>query len=115
MFKTENKGWGVRTLVDLPAGQFICTYSGKMYTDIKADEHVRAGKGSDMYFADVDLYDSVENMKRGINLQNEDEGIDAGKKCKNKKKRSKKRSKQRDSEEYEPSTSILRESLIHFL
>jgi histone-lysine N-methyltransferase SETDB1 len=28
LFKTENKGWGVRCLHDLPKGAFIATYSG---------------------------------------------------------------------------------------
>lgn len=45
LFKTVKKGWGVRTLVDIRQGQFVCTYSGKMFTDIKADEHVRKGQG----------------------------------------------------------------------
>ena len=111
LFKTENKGWGVRTLVDLPAGQFVSTYSGKMYTDIKADEYVRSGKGNDMYFADVDLYDSVENMKRGIDLQLDDEGIDVGKKRgrkpKNKNKKSAKK-KQEEEEDFFANNSILR-------
>lgn len=63
-----------------------------MYTDIKADEYVRSGKGNDMYFADVDLYDSVENMKRGINLPIDDEGIDVGER-KTKRKYKKKKNK----------------------
>jgi hypothetical protein len=80
-----------------------------MYTDIKADEYVRSGKGSDMYFADVDLYDSVENMKRGINLEFEDEGVDVGgeKRRKGKKKRGRKK-KKKPEEEDDPATSILR-------
>jgi hypothetical protein len=82
-----------------------------MYTDVKADEYVRSGKGNDMYFADVDLYDSVENMKCGINLPLDDEGIDVGgekKTKKSKKRRSKKWSHKKkattnkDEEEDEP-------------
>ncbi|KAI6177594.1 hypothetical protein M3Y97_00924700 [Aphelenchoides bicaudatus] len=109
LFKTENKGWGVRTLVDLPAGQFVSTYAGKMYTDVKADEYVRSGKGNDMYFADVDLYDSVENMKRGINLEYDDEGIDVyGEKKIKKGKKKRGRKKKKTAEEDEAATTVLR-------
>uniref|UniRef100_A0A1I7SU76 Histone-lysine N-methyltransferase n=1 Tax=Bursaphelenchus xylophilus TaxID=6326 RepID=A0A1I7SU76_BURXY len=88
LFKTAKKGWGVRTLVDIPQGQFVCTYSGQMFTDVKADEHVRKGQGSDMYFADVDLFDSVEGMKMNLNIPYpDDEGIEVEEKKNRKKKR----------------------------
>lgn len=85
-----------------------------MYTDIKADEYVRSGEGNDTYFADVDLFDSVENLKRGINLQIDDEGIDVGEKKtrKYRKKRNKKWSHKKqhanNEDEDDPANSILR-------
>lgn len=30
LFMTAEKGWGVRSLVDIPPGAFVCTYSGEM-------------------------------------------------------------------------------------
>jgi hypothetical protein len=75
-----------------------------MYTDIKADEYVRSGKGNDMYFADVDLYDSVENMKHGINIQMEDEYEGTKRR---KKKKGKKQKKQLE-EEMNANNSLLR-------
>lgn len=36
VFRTENKGWGVRCYVDLPAGAFVCEYVGEILTDREA-------------------------------------------------------------------------------
>ncbi|XP_018026296.1 histone-lysine N-methyltransferase eggless-like, partial [Hyalella azteca] len=32
LFKTARRGWGVRTLHDVPRGSFICVYVGRMLT-----------------------------------------------------------------------------------
>ncbi|KAI6235003.1 hypothetical protein M3Y95_00005500 [Aphelenchoides besseyi] len=111
MFKTENKGWGVRTLVDLPAGLFVSTYSGKMYTDVKADEYVRNGQGNDMYFADVDLFDSVENMKLGLDIPFVDEGIDVNDQPQRsaRKKRTKKKHKKQPQQSTSKDVTLLRQ------
>lgn len=76
-----------------------------MYTDIKADEYVRSGKGNDMYFADVDLYDSVMNMKHCIGLIDDDFEV-IGKK--RRKKRKGKKWSQKDEEEFNASNSLLK-------
>uniref|UniRef100_A0A914CZC6 Uncharacterized protein n=1 Tax=Acrobeloides nanus TaxID=290746 RepID=A0A914CZC6_9BILA len=33
IFKTKEIGWGVRTLIDIPKGSYIATYSGQLMTD----------------------------------------------------------------------------------
>ena len=49
MFKTEKRGWGIRTLCDIPAGSFICVYVGNLYTNEEGNKQgVEAG---DEYFA----------------------------------------------------------------
>ncbi|KAL3115594.1 hypothetical protein niasHT_014271 [Heterodera trifolii] len=77
LFMTADKGWGVRTLVDIPQGAFVCTYSGEIL-----DENVAESQGkaiSDIYLAELDLIKVVEGAKeeQGIDLIS-DEGIDEG-------------------------------------
>ena len=67
VFMTKTKGWGIRTLVDLPQGSFICTYVGKVY----ASEH-EAGF-EDSYFADMDMIEVVERRKEGYESDISDE------------------------------------------
>lgn len=38
VFKTETKGWGVRTKTDLPEGAFICHYAGDLLEITAADQ-----------------------------------------------------------------------------
>lgn len=38
LFKTARRGWGVRTLHDIPRGGFICVYVGKMLNETIANE-----------------------------------------------------------------------------
>ena len=38
LYKTERRGWGVRTLCDIPRGGFICIYVGKLYTNEEANK-----------------------------------------------------------------------------
>ncbi|OQR67299.1 histone-lysine N-methyltransferase eggless-like [Tropilaelaps mercedesae] len=72
LFKTERKGYGVRTLHDIPRGRFICTYAGTILTDIEADE-----SGQDTYFAELDYIDNVVKHKEGYESAAEDlEDID---------------------------------------
>ena len=59
VFKTQSKGWGIRTLVDLPQGSFVCTYVGKVH--VSEEE---AGF-EDAYFADMDMIEVVERRKEG--------------------------------------------------
>ena len=63
MFKTASRGWGIRTLVDMPGGAFVCTYVGNLYT---AEESNSIGKNfGDEYFAELDLVENVEGHKDG--------------------------------------------------
>lgn len=38
LFKTQDRGWGVRTKKDLPAGVFICSYAGDVLDGVEADK-----------------------------------------------------------------------------
>lgn len=63
LFKTQNKGWGIRCLDDVAKGSFVCIYAGKILTDDFADkEGLEMG---DEYFANLDHIESVENFKEG--------------------------------------------------
>nr|CAD7392358.1 unnamed protein product [Timema cristinae] len=63
VFKTENRGWGIRTLHDIPQGTFICIYAGHLLTDQEANE---GGKNyGDEYLAELNYIEAVERMKEG--------------------------------------------------
>ena len=63
MFKTPSRGWGLRTLLDLPGGAFVCIYVGNLYT---GEESNTVGKNfGDEYFAELDLVENVEGHKDG--------------------------------------------------
>jgi len=38
VFKTVNRGWGIRCLNDIPQGGFICIYAGRLLTEQGANE-----------------------------------------------------------------------------
>lgn len=38
VFKTPNRGWGIRCLHDVPRGAFICIYAGQLLTEARANE-----------------------------------------------------------------------------
>lgn len=68
---TLNKGWGVITLDDIPAGAFICTYAAELLDD--ADQY----GDSDMYYADLDYITVNEEHKGNFSdSENDDEGVD---------------------------------------
>lgn len=81
MFKTVGRGWGVRTLHDLPIGTFISVYSGEIFTSEQADE--RGKLLGDEYQADLDFFENINNDSEeeptGANLEDEedDEGQDS--------------------------------------
>lgn len=63
VFKTGNRGWGLRCLNDVPKGSFICCYAGHLLTEQHANE---AGNNlGDEYFAELDYIEVVENVKEG--------------------------------------------------
>ena len=38
VFKTARRGWGLRTLNDIPKGGFVCVYTGEILNEARADE-----------------------------------------------------------------------------
>ncbi|KAM5129743.1 histone-lysine N-methyltransferase SETDB1 [Mantella aurantiaca] len=78
LFKTQNKGWGIRCLDDIAKGSFVCIYAGKILTDDFADkEGLEMG---DEYFANLDHIESVENYKDGyesdVKSSSDSSGVD---------------------------------------
>ncbi|XP_029347320.1 histone-lysine N-methyltransferase eggless [Acyrthosiphon pisum] len=77
LFLTEKKGWGVRTLADIPKGSFVCTYLGVVRTEKDADSDFPLNWGE--YLADLDFLEKVEGIKDGYEsyvVQSEDESED---------------------------------------
>ena len=70
IFKTENRGWGIRTLDDLPQGTFIATYVGKLYGP--EEGNIQGTQFGDSYFADLDMIEVVEGRKEGYESDVED-------------------------------------------
>lgn len=78
IFKTENCGWGVRCLNDLPKGTFVTCYFGEVIPDRMAD--TRAEEVGDTYFYNLSvtrqLYgwpkrnDSKHNKRAKIEIVN---------------------------------------------
>ena len=63
VFKTDRRGWGIRSLADIPAGGFICIYVGNLYTNEEANK--QGQDFGDEYFAELDLIEVVESRKEG--------------------------------------------------
>ena len=57
LFKDKNKGWGLRTLHDLPRGTFICQYIGELITSDQG--HERAQTMDDRYQTSLDLVKQI--------------------------------------------------------
>ncbi|KAJ8706307.1 hypothetical protein PYW08_010933 [Mythimna loreyi] len=95
VFKTPNRGWGIRALNDVPKGSFLCVYAGNLLTDATANlDGLNEG---DEYLAELDYIEVVEQMKEGY-----EEDIPEADKKLDKKERGK---GDNDSEEEEPSSS----------
>lgn len=63
VFKTADRGWGIRCLNDIPQGGFICIYAGRLLTEQGANE---GGKNyGDEYLAELDYIEVVEKLKEG--------------------------------------------------
>lgn len=65
LFKTARRGWGVRTLCDIPRGGFICVYVGKMLSEAVANEEGKQMIGGDDYYAELDFIEVMESAKEG--------------------------------------------------
>ncbi|KAJ8917329.1 hypothetical protein NQ315_002351 [Exocentrus adspersus] len=61
VFRTHNRGWGIRCLNDVPQGSFICIYAGTIHTEQMANEDGMAY--GDEYFAELDYIETVEKFK----------------------------------------------------
>jgi len=73
VFKTAKRGWGLRTLNDIPGGTYICNYVGNLYSTQEGNTY---GKNfGDEYFADLDLIEVVESRKEGYESDVSDEGF----------------------------------------
>ncbi|XP_043284861.1 histone-lysine N-methyltransferase eggless [Venturia canescens] len=63
VFKTAQRGWGIRCLNDIPLGSFVCIYAGRLLTEQGANE---GGKNyGDEYLAELDYVEVVEGIKEG--------------------------------------------------
>lgn len=51
----EGKGWGVRTLEDLPKGCFVCEYAGEILTNTELYERTVQNRGNDRHTYPVTL------------------------------------------------------------
>ncbi|XP_042510986.1 histone-lysine N-methyltransferase, H3 lysine-9 specific SUVH6-like [Macadamia integrifolia] len=49
IFKTESRGWGVRSLTSIPSGSFVCEYTGELLQDKEAEKRT----GNDEYLFDI--------------------------------------------------------------
>ncbi|XP_050083357.1 histone-lysine N-methyltransferase eggless [Anopheles aquasalis] len=80
IFKTSNRGWGIRCLNDIAKGSFICVYSGHLITD-EASNQICAqndDQTGDEYYAELDYIETVQNTKEGYesdvsNVEEEEE------------------------------------------
>ena len=69
IFNTSDKGWGVRTLYDLPAGTFLSFYAGEILNDEDANKRGLEKTMGDVYFTALDFVTSLQkksNHETGI-------------------------------------------------
>ncbi|CAF1907927.1 unnamed protein product [Rotaria magnacalcarata] len=71
LFKDKHKGWGLRTLHDLPRGTFICQYVGELITSDQG--HERAQTMDDKYQTSLDL---VKQIHYEVNNDEDDDDDD---------------------------------------
>ncbi|XP_028404794.1 uncharacterized protein LOC114527359 [Dendronephthya gigantea] len=79
VFKTENRGWGLRATDSIPAGTFVCTYAGYILNEELANQDGR--KYGDEYMAELDYIEVAEKAKEGYesdvsDLEEDDNIID---------------------------------------
>ncbi len=59
VYNTSEKGWGVRTLYDLPAGTFLSFYAGEILNDEDANRRGVQKHYGDVYFTALDFVASL--------------------------------------------------------
>lgn len=74
VFKTEKRGWGIRTLHDIPQGAFLAIYVGNLYSSEEANK--QGQNFGDEYFAELDMIEVIERRKDGYESDVSDEGFD---------------------------------------
>lgn len=79
LYMTKKKGWGVRSLDDIPKGSFICSYIGQLLTEAKANHEGKIL--GDQYLADLDFIETVEQIKSDyesdVYMSDEENGSDS--------------------------------------
>lgn len=65
LYRTMKRGWGLKTLHDIPKGTFLCIYAGNLYTEKDANALCQGQDHGDEYFAELDLIEVVEAIKEG--------------------------------------------------
>jgi len=63
VFKTRDRGWGIRSLHDIPQGTFVSKYVGNLYNSVLGNEE--GMMHGDNYFCELDLIENVEQNKEG--------------------------------------------------
>ncbi|KAM9735295.1 histone-lysine N-methyltransferase EHMT1 isoform 2-T2 [Menidia menidia] len=69
LFRTSKKGWGVRTLQDIPQGTFVCEYVGEIISEAEAEMRQNDAylfslddKPQDLYCVDARFYGNVSRF-----------------------------------------------------
>uniref|UniRef100_A0A8C5G976 Euchromatic histone-lysine N-methyltransferase 1b n=1 Tax=Gouania willdenowi TaxID=441366 RepID=A0A8C5G976_GOUWI len=67
LFRTAKKGWGVRTLQDIPQGTFVCEYVGEIISEAEAemrqnDAYLFSLDDKDLYCIDARFYGNVSRF-----------------------------------------------------
>ncbi|KAK1273576.1 Histone-lysine N-methyltransferase, H3 lysine-9 specific SUVH6 [Acorus gramineus] len=62
VFKTQSRGWGVRSLASIPSGSFICEYTGELLEEIEAEQRT----GNDEYLFDIGHNYSDQSLWDGL-------------------------------------------------
>uniref|UniRef100_A0A1A8DI31 Euchromatic histone-lysine N-methyltransferase 1b n=2 Tax=Nothobranchius kadleci TaxID=1051664 RepID=A0A1A8DI31_NOTKA len=69
LFRTSKKGWGVRTLQDIPQGTFVCEYVGEIITESEAELRQNDAylfslddKPEDLYCIDARYYGNISRF-----------------------------------------------------
>ncbi|XP_055311987.1 histone-lysine N-methyltransferase SETDB1-B-like [Sitodiplosis mosellana] len=76
VFKTENKGWGVRAITDIPEAMFICNYTGDVLEDSAADKRSTKYQFKLPKFDDFDSDDSGSEEDEPESKRQRDECYD---------------------------------------
>ncbi|KFB45627.1 histone-lysine n-methyltransferase [Anopheles sinensis] len=65
VFRTSDRGWGIRCLNDIPNGSFVCIYAGLLLTEEASNQICKQDPTGDEYFAELDYIETIEHEKEG--------------------------------------------------